>query len=1111
MQRICTKNTLVLIWLCLLSALNNDLYAQNCCCDEMSEIEIPGGDFEIAPPPAPGGWIDYSAGQFLGSWEVTAGSVSHHDDGHNNLGAGNPNPSTAHLDLNGFNVGSVCQDISGFVIGQEYELVFYYAIHNAIALATATVEIDGGAALSTTWNATNVGNVQWLEASYFFIATAETMDLCFISNTTVNCCGMLIDDIQILFTCIGDIESPEIISMPSDATYQCIDDVPDPIDIEALDDCDDDLTIVFTEEFSSSNLCEVIITRTWTVEDDCENMASHIQMIFVIDLDPPVIAQPLVNLVVNCDENVEGLFLSWIDNFGGGIIFDACTDFYSLADYQISDFESCSENEVTFTFGDFCGNEITETASFTIVDNEAPVFDSIPQNLNVPCGDNAQLLIDNWLAQNAYADVFDNCTFTLENNFNGDYTESQTVTFTATDLCGNQNSSDADITIITEVEIIQIDTFTCNPEQAGVFEIQIDNEFCDSLILLDFILLPSDTLNFEVNTCNILDTGLDTLFLTNTSNCDSLVITKSIYTPGDTLYNFVTSCDVDQVGADTLFLMNSSNCDSLIIIKTSYTAGDTLYNENTSCNIDQIGTDTLFLMNENNCDSLIIVNTTYAAGDTIYNEYNSCDVDQVGVDTLFLMNINSCDSLVVINTKYAAGDTLYSELTTCDIDQMGIDTLFLMNEDNCDSLVITTTFLSQNDTILITEYSCDIEQAEYSNIIIPGPICDTILLVELLPLESDMVVLEFNTCKFSEIGIFTENFTNQNGCDSTVVSNFIYAPLDTIFVNSETCFFEELQQDTVMLFSGDCDSTFVYSTILLEGNKTNIETYTCDPNNVQIDTSFHQNQFGCDSLVFTTYTYNTIIFELEDDYDPCIVSNDRSLTIINPQGESQPYLYSINGTDFSEQTDYSIIDAGTYDVYAQDINGCVSEGVEITIEFNSPIEVSLPSHITTTIGASNQIFIEFSVEPDTFYWSDEQLLSCITCLDPYITSKQDLELVLFYVDAYNCLSSDTIIIIIKEEISDIFIPNVFSPNGDNTNDFFQMYSNDPSVKLELGEIYDRWGNRLYQTSSSDILDVKWDGTSNGNDAMIGVYIYRIVVVNGDGDKIHLVGDVTLVR
>ena len=492
MRKICNKNIFLLVWLLLLSSLNSNLYSQICCCDEILEVEVPGGDFEISPLPATGGWIDYSVGQFLGPWETTAGSVSHHDDGHNNLGAGNPNPSSAHLDLNGSSVGAICQDISGFVIGQEYELVFYYAIHNALAMASATVEIFGGSVLNETWNATNLGNVLWLEASFSFIATAETMDLCFNSQTNVTCCGMLIDDIQILVTCIDDLEVPVILTMPLDGTFQCIEDVPEPIDLEALDNCDNDLTIEFAEEFSSNDFCEVVISRTWTVEDDCENIATHTQIIFVIDLDPPEIAQPLNNLTVNCDEDVEEIFMAWINNFGGGIIFDNCTDFYSIADYQIPNFDECSENEVTFTFGDFCGNEINETAYFDIVDTEVPIFDSLPQNLNIPCGDNAQILIGNWLTQNANAEVFDNCSYSLENNFNGDYNESQTVTFTAIDLCGNQVSSDAVITIITDVVIIQIDTFPVILNKLALLKSKLTMNFVTVLSYLTlFYFLPT--------------------------------------------------------------------------------------------------------------------------------------------------------------------------------------------------------------------------------------------------------------------------------------------------------------------------------------------------------------------------------------------------------------------------------------------------------------------------------------------------------------------------------------------------------------------------------------------------------------------------------------------
>ena len=56
----------VCLVLMFVTSIINGVNGQACCCSEDSEIEIPGGDFEVAPPPAPGAWIDYGTGAFLG-------------------------------------------------------------------------------------------------------------------------------------------------------------------------------------------------------------------------------------------------------------------------------------------------------------------------------------------------------------------------------------------------------------------------------------------------------------------------------------------------------------------------------------------------------------------------------------------------------------------------------------------------------------------------------------------------------------------------------------------------------------------------------------------------------------------------------------------------------------------------------------------------------------------------------------------------------------------------------------------------------------------------------------------------------------------------------------
>lgn len=93
------------------------------------------------------------------------------------------------------------------------------------------------------------------------------------------------------------------------------------------------------------------------------------------------------------------------------------------------------------------------------------------------------------------------------------------------------------------------------------------------------------------------------------------------------------------------------------------------------------------------------------------------------------------------------------------------------------------------------------------------------------------------------------------------------------------------------------------------------------------------------------------------------------------------------------------------------------------------------------------------------------------------------------------------------DTSQVFIPNVFSPNGDGTNDLFSMRVGKDVTGIEM-MIYDRWGKLVYQTNN---LAKGWNGTYNGKDAEIGVYQYLIKVKFRDASVSTFKGDVTLLR
>jgi gliding motility-associated-like protein len=104
-------------------------------------------------------------------------------------------------------------------------------------------------------------------------------------------------------------------------------------------------------------------------------------------------------------------------------------------------------------------------------------------------------------------------------------------------------------------------------------------------------------------------------------------------------------------------------------------------------------------------------------------------------------------------------------------------------------------------------------------------------------------------------------------------------------------------------------------------------------------------------------------------------------------------------------------------------------------------------------------------------------------------------------DAGNCIADTTLRgIVVLEPVLDI--PNLFTPNGDSFNDFWQLrYEGSETVKVA---VLDRWGRQVFSSNSPQ---ARWDGTLNGGaDAQVGVYLYHIEI----GNKTYT-GTVTLVR
>lgn len=197
------------------------------------------------------------------------------------------------------------------------------------------------------------------------------------------------------------------------------------------------------------------------------------------------------------------------------------------------------------------------------------------------------------------------------------------------------------------------------------------------------------------------------------------------------------------------------------------------------------------------------------------------------------------------------------------------------------------------------------------------------------------------------------------------------------------------------------------------------------------------------------------------------------------------------------------------------INGCTSQGIYEVIEGGikadfiadpifgfAPLVVTFTNTSATTTGSSNIVST----------WGYGNGVITQTVLNNVLTNATytapGTYSVILTVQKGTCIDSE-IKLITVELPSKIEVPNVFTPNGDGSNDIFKLRA---SSLEEIGiTIFDRWGAVVYELIS-DTGNFAWDGKNQfGKDCASGTYFYILKAKGRDGEEYELKGNVSLYR
>ncbi|MAQ69591.1 MAG: hypothetical protein CMD23_00665 [Flavobacteriales bacterium] len=256
-------------------------------------------------------------------------------------------------------------------------------------------------------------------------------------------------------------------------------------------------------------------------------------------------------------------------------------------------------------------------------------------------------------------------------------------------------------------------------------------------------------------------------------------------------------------------------------------------------------------------------------------------------------------------------------------------------------------------------------------------------------------------------------------------------------------------------------------------------------------------------------------------------------------------LLNSNAGVFSNQVQVlDQLNGGLYDFIITDSNGCVLQDVVELIEpaeFSPEIEYIINAScdeqndgmiiIRTSGGNPPFNYVvdgssEILTTNDTLLWVYEDMgSSLVQDVDPYmeeiLITDSDIVVsglngnswhtITILNDEYSCLDDvgpvGYSLYVGSNDDNCLFIPSVFTPNGDGINDTWQIDGMDLYPNPQI-RVFNRWGQVVFESSNQQY--VPWDGTSDadGADQEIATYYY-VIDLNLDNKNYN--GSVTIKR
>ena len=177
---------------------------------------------------------------------------------------------------------------------------------------------------------------------------------------------------------------------------------------------------------------------------------------------------------------------------------------------------------------------------------------------------------------------------------------------------------------------------------------------------------------------------------------------------------------------------------------------------------------------------------------------------------------------------------------------------------------------------------------------------------------------------------------------------------------------------------------------------------------------------------------------------------------------------------------------------------CLPDTAHVTVTVHALPVTSTSEDMTIGAGETTSLNATGGV---TYSWFPIEGLSRFDIAAPFASPSVTTEYVVTVTNEQGCSSLDTVTVFVDNRV---FIPNLFSPNGDGQNEVLKVYG--AGIETLNLQVYDRQGNRVYRSESiAEIMERGWDGTWRGAALPSGNYRWVIQGQFYDGKAVRFEG------